>query len=203
MKTNINHTKIIKINDIKKRIYPNLQKIYKLIIGNYSKQDSSRIGKLQERFTNTNGNSREEKEMRYENIIFLLESIDQTKPKRVILHKEKRLNNILLQIDMFWENHPNWSAHPKQTKTMGNLMHQLQNRGDEFMNCFPKTIFQNKTFNEPRLILLLADKGWNLEEINKIAKIMKAIIDIEETVRPIKIMLNWNKALQKIENQLN
>ena len=150
-----------------------------------------------------NRDSTQEKEMRYDNILFLLDTIDQTKTKGIILHKEKRLNNILLQIDMFWENHPNWSIHSKQTKTMRNLMHQLQNRGDEFINCFPKTIYQNKTFNEPRLILLLADKGWNLEEINKIIKIMKAIIDIEETVIPIRIMLNWNKVIQKIENQLN
>ena len=161
------------------------------------------MGKLQERFTNMNGNSRVEKEMRYDNILFLLDTIDQTKTKGIILHKEKRLNNILSQIDIFWENHPNWTIHSNQTKTMRNLMYQLQNRGDEFRNCFPRMIFQKETFNEPRLILLLADRGLNLEEINKIIKIMKAIINIEKTVRPIRIILNWNKVIQKLENQLN
>ena len=93
-----------------------------------------------------NRDSTQEKEMRYDNILFLLDTIDQTKTKGIILHKEKKLNNFLSQIDMFWENHPNWTIHSNQTKTMRNLMYQLQNRGDEFMNCFPKTIFQNKTF---------------------------------------------------------
>ena len=167
------------------------------------KQESNRMGKLQERFTINNGQSREEKEMRYDNIVYLLDSIDQTKTKAIILHKEKRLNNILSQIDIFWENHPNWTIHSNQTKTIRNLIHQLQSRGDEFMNCFPKTIFQKETFNEPRLILLLANRGLNLEEINKIIKIMTAIIDITRIVRPIRIMMNWNKVIQKIENQLN
>ena len=82
-------------------------------------------------------------------------------------------------------------------------MQQLQNRKNEFMNCFPKSIFQGETLNEPRLILLLADRGLNLDEISKIAKIMKAIIDLEEILRPIRVIMNWNKIIRRVENQLN
>ena len=71
------------------------------------------------------------------------------------------------------------------------------------MNCFPKAIFQNETFKEHRLILLLADRGLSIEEINKTLKLTKAILDIEKTIKPIRIILNWNKIIQRIESQLN
>ena len=159
--------------------------------------------RLQQRSTSIAGNSREEKEMRYDNILFLLDNLEKTKTKTTILHKEKRLNNILRQMDIFWENHPNWTNQANQTKTMRNLIYQLENRKDEFINCFPKTIFQTGTINEPRLILVLADKSFSLEEINKTIKLMKAITDIEDIIKPIRIILNWNKVIERIENQLN
>ena len=86
---------------------------------------------------------------------------------------------------------------------MRNLISQLENKGEEFMNCFPKSIFQKETFIEHRLILLLANRGANLEDINKITKLLKAILDIEEIIRPIRIIINWNKIIKKMENQLN
>ena len=133
----------------------------------------------------------------------MLDSFERIKSKPTILHKEKRLNDILKQIDIFWENHPNWTIQSNQTRAMRNLMYQLENRQNEFINCFPKAIFQKETLKEHRLILLLADRKLSLEEINRVIKLMKAVIDIEETLKPIRIMLNWNKALSQIENQLN
>ena len=84
---------------------------------------------LQQGIMATSGNSRAEDNIRYDNIIFLINNLERSKPRKMIQHKEKRLNNILVQTNRFWDDHPNWTINTKETKTMRNLIYQLEKKG--------------------------------------------------------------------------
>ena len=67
------------------------------------------------------------------------------------------------------------------------------------MDCFPKTIIQKGKVDKHRLTLVLAVINLDFNNINKTLKLVEAIVQIDEIVKPIRIMLTWNNILKKLE----
>ena len=140
-----------------------------------------------------------EEDLRYDNILFIMDIIENIKTKQTIMTKTKILKKTIAKIDKYWDDHPQWRTNYHESKIMGNLLKQLDRKSNNFMDCFPKTIVQKDKVNKNKVTLILAVCNIDIYNINKILKLLEAMIQIDNIVRPIRIMLNWNNILKKLE----
>ena len=117
----------------------------------------------------------------------------------MIINKTITLEKTIAKIDKYWDDHPQWKTNTHESKIVYNLLRQLERKSNNFMDCFPRIVLQGERVDKHKLTLVLAAINLNFNNINKILRLVEAIVQINEIVKPIRIMLTWNNILKRLE----
>ena len=117
----------------------------------------------------------------------------------MIIRKTNILRKTMAKIGKYWDDLPQWKTNIHESKVVHNLLKQLERKSNNFMDCFPRIVLQGERVDKHKLTLVLAAINLNFNNINKILKLVEAIVQINEIVKPIRIMLTWNNILKRLE----